>query len=120
MRKGLTAEEALTIDREKTNPLQAEAQRAGLRRVPLLVSPLLHPHHPDEVARGGVAARFGGERRDLLLKKVQGFAPDLTVGLSDKSVQACTFSAAEPFAAEFLQPRKAVAIDRNPAEMSGS
>jgi hypothetical protein len=64
-----------------------------------------------------VSRRVSAVSAGLLMKKVQGFAPDLTVGLSDKSVQTFVFVPNEPFTAQFLQTRKAVAIDRNPADV---
>ena len=64
-----------------------------------------------------VSRRVSAVSAGILIKKVQGFSPDLTVGLSDKSVQTLVFSATEPFAAEFLQTRKAVTINKNPADV---
>jgi hypothetical protein len=114
--KGAAPEEALTIDREKTNPLNLK--RNGLDYDEFLASyPRSFTHTTQMKSLVEVSRRVSAVSAGLLIKKVQGFSPDLTVGLSDKSIQTLVFSATEAFAAEFLQKRKAVTIDKNPADV---
>jgi hypothetical protein len=109
-------EEALTIVREKTNPLKLK--RTGLDYDEFLSSyPRSFTHTTQMKSLVELSRRVSAVSACLLIKKVQGFSPDLTVGLSDKSVKALVFTAKEPFAAEFLQTRKAVTINRNLADI---
>jgi hypothetical protein len=114
--KGPATEEALTIDREKTNPLRLK--RSGLDYDEFLSSyPRSFTLTTQMKSLVEVSRRVSAVSAGLLLKKVQGFSPDLTVGLSDKSVQSFVFQSNEPFSIGFLQTRKAVAIDKNPADI---
>jgi hypothetical protein len=114
--KGAAPEEALTVDREKTNPLKLK--RTGLDYDEFLSSyPRSFTHTTQMKSLVEVSRRVSAVSACLIIKKVQVFSPDLTVGLSDKSVRALVFETQEPFAAEFLQTRKAVTINRNPAEV---
>jgi len=58
-----------------------------------------------------------GVNAGILLKRPQEYAPDLTVGLSEKSFQACRFPGEEPLVTEFLRSRMTVLINRNPSEI---
>jgi hypothetical protein len=114
--KGPAAEEALTLDREKSNPLRLK--RSGLDYDEFLSSyPRSFTHTIQMKSLVEVSRRVSAVSAGILLKKVQGYAPDLTVGLSDKSIQACVFALNEPFTSDFLQARKVVAIDKNPSEV---
>jgi hypothetical protein len=53
----------------------------------------------------------------LFLKKEQEYAPDLTVGLGESTLQNLGFGSTEPFYTSLLLLRKAVAVDKNPAEV---
>jgi hypothetical protein len=114
--KGPVAEEALSLDREKSNPLRLK--RNGLDYDEFLSSyPRSFTHTIQMKSLVEVSRRVSAVSAGIMLKKIQGFAPDLTVGLSDKSIQNCVFASNEPFTSDFLQARKAVAIDKNPSEV---
>jgi hypothetical protein len=53
----------------------------------------------------------------LLLKNADGWSPDLSIGLGDRTLAGLTFRKSEPFAALLLGKRLAVAIDRPPGEV---
>src|SRR5208283_363810 len=79
--KGPAAEESLTIDREKTNPLRLKHN--GLDYDEFLSSyPRSFSHTTQMKSLVEVSRRVSAVSAGLLLKKVQGFVPDLTVGLS--------------------------------------
>ena len=90
--KAAAPEEELTIDREKIKPAAAEAERPRLRRVPLLVSRARSPTRSQMKSLVEVSRRVSAVSAGLFLKKVQGFVPDLTVGLSEKSVKTFVFA----------------------------
>ncbi len=114
--KGAAVEESLAVDREKTNPLRLK--RNGLDYDEFLSSyPRSFSHTTQMKSLVEVSRRVSAVSAGLLLKRVQGFGPDLTVGLSDKSAQTFLFASNEAFAVEFLLPRKAVSIDKSPAEV---
>jgi hypothetical protein len=64
-----------------------------------------------------VSRRVSAVSAGLFLKKLDRYVPDLTIGLSEKTVKTCIFGPGDPISPGYLLSRKAVAIDRNPAEI---
>ena len=114
--KGAVSEQTLTVDREKTNPIQLK--RNGLDYDEFLSSyPRSFTHTTQMKSLVEVSRRVSAVSAGLFLKKIQGYAFDLTVGLGEKSVQNFHFDANEPFYSSILLARKAVALDKAPAEV---
>ena len=114
--KGLSVDEGLSLDSEKSNPIRLK--RNGLDYDEFLSSyPRSFTHTTQMKSLVEVSRRVSAVSAGLFLKKLDGFVPDLTIGLSEKSVLACTFGPRDPLSATFLLARKAVAIDKNPSEI---
>jgi hypothetical protein len=64
-----------------------------------------------------VSRRVAAVSAGLLLRKADGWAPDLTIGLGDRTVAGLQFRTGEPFEALLLARRLAVAVDRPPGEV---
>jgi len=64
-----------------------------------------------------VSRRVAAVSAGLLLRKADGWSPDLTVGLGDRTLAGLHFQKGEPFGALLLGKRLAVAIDRPPGEL---
>ncbi len=114
--KGLSMESSLSIDREKSNPIRLK--RNGLDYDEFLSSyPRSFTHTTQMKSLVEVSRRVSAVSAGLFMKKSDGFVPDLTIGLSEKSVSACTFAPSDPLYSGYFLSRKAVAINRNPAEI---
>ena len=64
-----------------------------------------------------VSRRVAAVSAGLLLKKADGWSPDLTIGLGDRTLAGLHFRKEEPFGTLLLGKRLAVAIDRPPGEL---
>ncbi len=114
--KAPPAEEAFTADREKSIPLRLK--RNGIDYDEFLASyPRSFTHTTQMKSLVEVSRRVSAVSAGVFLKKVQQYAMDLTVGLSDKSIPLLHFDSPEPFYTTFLVARKAVAINKNPTEV---
>lgn len=114
--KGLSSESSLSIDREKSNPVHLK--RNGLDYDDFLSSyPRSFTHTTQMKSLVEVSRRVTAVNACLFLKKGESFVPGLTIGLSEKSVQACTFARGDPLLAEYFLSRKAVSVDTDPAEI---
>ena len=64
-----------------------------------------------------VSRRVSAVSAGLLLKKADGWSPDLTIGLGDRTLAGLHFRKDEPFGSLLLGKRLTVAIDRPPGEL---
>jgi hypothetical protein len=64
-----------------------------------------------------VSRRVSAVSAGLLLKKADGWSPDLTIGFSDRTLTGLNFRKGEPFGTLLLGKRLGVAIDRPPGEI---
>jgi hypothetical protein len=64
-----------------------------------------------------VSRRVAAISAALLLKKADGWSPDLAIGLGDRTLAGLQFRTGEPFGTLLLGKRLAVAIDRPPGEL---
>jgi hypothetical protein len=111
-----TAEEILSLDREKTNPLQLK--RNGLDYDEFLATyPRSFSHTTQMKSLVEVSRRVAAVSAGLLVKKIQGYAPDLTIGISDKTLKNFRFNNAEPFFKVFLSTRKGVVVEKIPVDV---
>jgi hypothetical protein len=109
-------EESLSFEREKNNPVLLK--RNGIDYDEFLSSyPRSFTHTTQMKSLVEISRRVSAVSAALLIKKVQGYAPDLTIGLGEITLQSLTFDSADPFHTSLLQLRKAIAIIRNPAEV---
>ena len=65
-----------------------------------------------------LSRRVSAVSAGLFIKKVQVYAPDMTVGLSEKTVRTLSFSAGEPVYKSLLAPRKAFAVNKSSADVA--
>jgi hypothetical protein len=54
----------------------------------------------------------------VFIRKIQTYEPDLTVGLSERTVRTLSFSSGEPVYNSLLAPRKAFAVNKNSADVA--
>ena len=64
-----------------------------------------------------VSRRVSAVSAGLLLKKADGWSPDLTIGLGDRTLAGLHFRKEEPFSTLLLGKRLTVAVDRPPGEL---
>ena len=64
-----------------------------------------------------VSRRVSAVSGSVLLKKVEGYASDLTVGMNEKTVQSFKFDIADPFYSLLLLSRKAVVFEKDPSDV---
>jgi hypothetical protein len=110
------SEEVFTADREKAIPLKLK--RNGIDYDEFLTSyPRSFSHTAQMKSLVEVSRRVSAVSAGVFIKKIQKYSLDLTVGLSEKSIQRLHFDSSEPFCSSMLMPRKAVAINKNPSEV---
>ncbi len=110
------AEEVFSPDREKSVPLRLK--RNGIDYDEFLATyPRSFTHTTQMKSLVEVSRRVSAVSAGVFLKKLQQYAMDLTVGLSDKSIPLLHFDSPDAFFSSFLSSRKAVAINKNPAEV---
>ena len=109
-------EEILSADREKIASMHLK--RNGIDYDEFLsLYPRSFTHTSQMKSLVEVSRRVTAVSACLLLKKPDGFLPDLTVGLSEKSAQSLRFAVDGPMCKLLLSQRKAVVVNRNPAEI---
>jgi hypothetical protein len=114
--KGPIPEAAFPVDKEKINPMLLK--RNGLDYDEFLASyPRSFTHTVQMKSLVEVSRRVSAVSGSILLKKVQGYASDLTVGMNEKTVQSFKFDVSDPFYSLFLMSRKAVVFEKNPSEI---
>jgi hypothetical protein len=64
-----------------------------------------------------LSRRVSAVSAGLFLKKIQAYAPDLAVGMSEKTLLRLSFSATEPVYKALLSARKAFAVNKNSADV---
>jgi hypothetical protein len=105
----------LPMDQERRNPVHLK--RNGLDYDAFLSSyPRSFTMTTQMKSLVELSRRVAAVSAVILLKKVRGYSPDLTVGVNEKTIRLLTFNSAEAIFAELLVPRKAVLVDRSPAE----
>ena len=115
--KEVAREEALTQDHEKKNPLRLK--RNGLDYDEFLASyPRSFSNTTQMKSLVEMSRRVSAVSAGLFVKKTGGYVPDLTIGISEKSLPTIAFNTDEPFHTMLLAPRKAIVIDRNPSEIA--
>jgi hypothetical protein len=109
-------DELLGVESEKANPIRLTHN--GLDYDNFLSSyPRSFTHTKQMKSLVEISRRVSAVSAGLSLKKVQGYVPDLTVGMSEKSITSFQFGPADPFYASLLLARKVVGVNRNPAEI---
>ena len=94
--KEAAPEEALTLDGEKANPLRLK--RIGLDYDEFLASyPRSFTHTTQMKSLVEMSRRVSAVSAGLFVKKLQGYAPDLTIGISEKTLLTLAFGTEEPF-----------------------
>jgi hypothetical protein len=110
------SEEAFNAEREKAIPLRLK--RNGIDYDEFLTSyPRSFTHTTQMKSLVEVSRRVSAVSAGIFIKKIQMYALDLTVGLSEKSIQGLHFGSTEPFYSTMLVARKAIAINKNPSEV---
>ena len=111
-----TTEESLSLEKEKSNPLLLK--RNGIDYDAFLSSyPRSFSHTAQMKSLIEVSRRVSAVAAALFIRTVTGYAPDLTIGVGEKSTGLLHFDAEEPFTVRLLSPRLMVAVERNPAEV---
>jgi hypothetical protein len=108
--------ETLSSDGEKTNALHLKHNGLDYDEF-LSCYPRSFTHTTQMKSLVEVSRRVSAVSAGLFVKKLEGYAPDLTVGISEKTLQIMAFVTTEPFFKMVLLARKAVAVEKNPAEM---
>ncbi|HVP19066.1 MAG TPA: hypothetical protein VMU36_08715, partial [Spirochaetia bacterium] len=109
-------EEELPSDKEKACPIRLSENGLDYDGF-LAFYPRSKTHGQQMKSLVEISRRVAAVSAALLVRKSDGFFPDLTVGFSEKSRRRLQFGADDPFSTLFLAERKAVGIDRNPSEL---
>ena len=110
------SEEAFNADREKATPLSLK--RTGVDYDEFLTSyPRSFTHTTQMKSLVEVSRRVSAVSAGVFIKKIQKYALDLTVGLSEKSIQGLQFKSSDPFYSTMLVARMAVVINKNPSDV---
>ena len=114
--KGPVPEAALTIDKEKTNPIHLK--RNGIDYDEFLANyPRSFTHTVQMKSLVEVSRRVSAVSGGVLLKKVEGYASDLSVGMSEKTVQTFKFDVSDALYSLLFLPRKAIVFQKNPSDV---
>ncbi|MBE3065069.1 MAG: hypothetical protein IMZ69_08635 [Spirochaetes bacterium] len=114
-REGVS-EESLSTESEKSNPILLK--RNGLDYDSFLSSyPRSFSHTAQMKSLIEVSRRVSATGAGLFIRSLSGYAPDLTIGISEKTLLLLHFEGAEAFTTRLLASRGAVAVERNPAEI---
>ena len=114
--KGPVPEAALTIDKEKTNPIHLK--RNGIDYDEFLANyPRSFTHTVQMKSLVEVSRRVSAVSGGVLLKKVEGYASDLSVGMSEKTVQTFKFGVSDALYSLLFLPRKAIVFQKNPSDV---
>ncbi len=108
-------EETPTLDKEKSWVLHLK--RNGIDYDEFLSEyPRSFTHTAQMKSLVEISRRVSAVGAGILMKKVDGYAPDLTIGASEKTIQLFRFPAGDPLTA-LLDGRKTVSVDRALAEI---
>jgi hypothetical protein len=110
-------EEVLTQERESANPIRWKKNGADYDEF-LSSYPRSFTHTTQMKSLVEVSRRVSAVSAGLLLKSAKGYAPDLSIGVSEKSLKTLTIANVDPLYSILLAHRKAVAVNRNPAEIA--
>ena len=101
---------------EKATPLSLK--RTGVDYDEFLTSyPRSFTHTTQMKSLVEVSRRVSAVSAGVFIKKIQKYALDLTVGLSEKSIQGLQFKSSDPFYSTMLVARMAVVINKNPSDV---
>ena len=111
-----SADEPAPVEVERSKILQLK--RNGLDYDEFLAAyPRSFSHTTQMKSLVEISRRVSAVSAGLLLKKADGWSPDLTIGLGDRTLTGLHFRKEEPFELLLLGKRLAVAIDRPPGEL---
>ncbi len=111
-----SAEEPAPVETERSKTLTMK--RNGLDYDEFLAAyPRSFSHTTQMKSLVEVSRRVSAVSAGLLLKKADGWSPDLTIGFSDRTLAGLNFRKGEPFGTLLLGKRLGVAIDRPPGEI---
>ncbi len=117
LRDQAAAEEAPPAQAETASPIRLK--RNGLDYDEFLSSyPRSFTHTTQMKTLVELSRRVSAVSAGLFIKKVQTYALDLTVGMSERTVRTLAFSAGEPAFKSLFAPRKYFAVNKNSADVA--